>query len=80
MQISHQGAAVKRRPCHRGGDMGARKRETQREPFAIAFGKKIQMFILQQVTEANPSACFFLLLLWLMFAYILRKTLEIFIL
>ena len=37
---SHQ-AAVNRQPAYRGWIMEPKKRETQREPFAVAFGKNI---------------------------------------
>ncbi len=34
-------AAGNRQPRHRPGVLGARKRQTQREPFALAFGKNV---------------------------------------
>ena len=42
MQISwgHQGA-VNRQPAYRGWIMEPKKRETKREPFAVAFGKNL---------------------------------------
>ena len=86
---------------------GQEERDTQREPFAIAFGnlretrtrKRTETWYdffrgspssyhIEKDTDVHFATGYwskslgmlFLLLLWLMFAYILRKTLEIFIL
>ena len=41
MTFYEKHAAINRQPCHCRCVMGARKRESQREPFAVAFGKNI---------------------------------------
>ena len=46
MILNEKEAAGNRQPAYRGWILGPRKRETQREPFAVAFGN-MKMLILQ---------------------------------